>query len=200
MNRTTSKFWSALAAAMTPLSYSAAAEPCFDLRDPDARIAACTQGVNSGKLTGAQQAIGYSNRGAAWHQNGDNDRAIADFNEAIRLDLTFAQPFFNRGLTWRDKRDPDPALTDYNEAMRLGLKDSAIFNSRGIAWFNKGDIDRAIGDFSEAVRLDPKNITSNRGATYHEKCDKDHAIADFSAAIRLDPKGRQGFQQPKYRL
>ena len=153
---------------MTPLSYSAAAEPCFDLRDPDARIAACTQGINSGKLTDAQQAIGYSNRGAAGHQNGDNDRAIADFNEAIRL----------------------------------GLKDSAIFNSRGIAWFDESDIDRAIGDFSEAVRLDPKNITalSNRRATYHEKCDNDHAIADFSAAIRLDPKGRQGFQQPMYRL
>ena len=98
MNRTQTRFWSALGAAMTLLSYSAAAEPCYDLRDPDARIAACTQGINSGKLTAPQQAIGYSNRGVAYRQKGDGDRAIADFNEAIRLDPTFAAPFYNRGL------------------------------------------------------------------------------------------------------
>ena len=166
MSRTQTKFWAALAAAMTLAGYSAAAEPCYDLQNPDARIAACTQGINSGKLTGPQQAIGYSNRGVAYRQKGDGDRAIADFNEAIRLDPSFAASFYNRGLAYRDKREPDRAIADYNEAIRLGLKDGDIFNSRGIAWFDKGDTDRAIADFNEAIRLDPKDATafSNRGA------------------------------------
>ena len=46
------------------------AEPCFDLQNPDARIAACMKALNTEKLTDDQKAIGYSNMGVAWHQKG----------------------------------------------------------------------------------------------------------------------------------
>ena len=77
------RFWSALFAAMLFLSYSAVAD-CDTPRDPKAAIIDCTQSINSGKWKGRYLAAFYTNRAAAYHEQGDNDRAIADYNEAIR--------------------------------------------------------------------------------------------------------------------
>ena len=55
-------------------------------------------------------------------RKGDNDRAIADFNEAIRLDPKSSLTFRNRGDAYTDKGDHDRALADYSEAIRLDPK------------------------------------------------------------------------------
>jgi Tfp pilus assembly protein PilF len=49
---------------------------------------------------------------------GDNDRAIADYNEAIRRDPNSALAFDNRGTAYLKKGDNDRAIADYNEAIR----------------------------------------------------------------------------------
>jgi hypothetical protein len=40
----------------------------------------------------------FYNRGIAWSGKGDNDRATADYIEAIRLDQNCAVAFHNRGI------------------------------------------------------------------------------------------------------
>ena len=42
-------------------------------------------------------AHGYYGRGLAYSNKGDNDRAISDYNEAIRLSPKYALAFCNRG-------------------------------------------------------------------------------------------------------
>jgi tetratricopeptide (TPR) repeat protein len=86
MSPTDWRFGSALFAAMIFLNYSAAADPCDSPQDPAAAIIDCTQSINSGKWKGHYLAAFYSNRAAAYHAQRDNERAIADLNEAIRLD------------------------------------------------------------------------------------------------------------------
>ena len=121
---------------------------------------------------------------------GDYDRAIADFNEAIRLDPKSSLAFINRGDTYTNKGDHDRAIADYNEAIRLDANNALALSARGVAYANKGDNDRAIADFNRAIRLDPKSAHAfrNRGVVYATKGDNDRAIADFNRAIRLDPK------------
>ena len=53
---------------------------------------------------------------------GDYDRAIADYDEAIRLDPRYAVAYYNRGVAYCDKGDYDRAIADYNEAIRLDPK------------------------------------------------------------------------------
>ena len=58
--------WSALFAALMLLSCSAAADDCDTLQDPESVIAACTQSINSGKWSGRNLAINYTNRGSGY--------------------------------------------------------------------------------------------------------------------------------------
>jgi tetratricopeptide (TPR) repeat protein len=61
----------------------------------------------------------YNNRGIAYNNQGDYDRAIADYTEAIRLDPKYAGAFSNRGTAYRNKGDNGRAIADYTEALRL---------------------------------------------------------------------------------
>jgi uncharacterized caspase-like protein len=51
--------------------------------------------------------------------HGDIDRAIADADEALRLDPRSDSAFYWRGNAWSDKADYGRAIADYDEALRL---------------------------------------------------------------------------------
>jgi tetratricopeptide (TPR) repeat protein len=120
----------------------------------DAGIAICTREITSGKYTGPNLARRYYNRGVSYSAKEDNDRAIADYSEAIRLDPTLYPPRINRGLIHFDNNDHGRAITDFSEAIRLNPKQALAFFNRGYVYAIQGDADRAIPDLSEAIRLD----------------------------------------------
>jgi len=126
---------------------------------------------------------------------GDYERAIADLNEAIRLDPKSAVAYNNRGSAYAFQGDIDRAIADFSEAIRLDPKFAAAYNNRGFAYLNQGRTDRAIADFDEAIRLDSKfaDAYSNRGKLYQMQGNNDRAIADLSEAIRLDPKSADAY-------
>jgi tetratricopeptide (TPR) repeat protein len=185
----------AAAAALLPFMAFAGPNPRNDFETcatatGDVVIAACNRAIASRKFRGRDLATLYNNRGSAWYDKGDYDRAIADYAEAIRLNPKYALAFNNRGNAWAAKGDYDRAIADYTEAIRLDPKGALAYNNRGNAWHDKGDHDRAIADLTEAIRLNPKHalIYDNRGNAWHDKGDHDRAIADYTEAIRLDPK------------
>ena len=51
------------------------------------------------------------------------DRALADFDQAIKLDPRNPLPFYNRGLAYRDKGDTQHAIEDYDTALKLDPDD-----------------------------------------------------------------------------
>ena len=136
----------------------------------DQRISGCTSIIQSGRETRRNLAIAYYSRGLAHYDKGDDGRAIAEYNEAIRLTPKYAQAYFNRGNAYRGtaydhKGDADRAIANYSEAIRLDSNYPYAYNNRGNAYYHKGDDDRAIADYSEAIRLDPKYAQAyfNRG-------------------------------------
>jgi tetratricopeptide (TPR) repeat protein len=58
--------------------------------DWDQQIESCTTLIQSGGETTENRASAYNNRGNVYHGKGDNDRALADYSEAIRLDPKLA--------------------------------------------------------------------------------------------------------------
>jgi tetratricopeptide (TPR) repeat protein len=50
---------------------------------------------------------------------GNPDRAIADYDEAIRLAPALALAYNNRGVAWRDKGDVAHARADFQTALTM---------------------------------------------------------------------------------
>src|ERR1700710_1323714 len=68
----------------------------------DVAIAACTRAINA---RAGNQSTMYNNRGVAYRSKEDNDHAIADYSEAIRIDPKSAIAYRNRGVTYSKKSD-----------------------------------------------------------------------------------------------
>ena len=52
----------------------------------------------------------------------DQDKSIAAFSKAIRLNPKDAAAYLDRANAWCDQKEYDKALADYNEAIRLNSK------------------------------------------------------------------------------
>lgn len=132
----------------------------------------------------------FLNRGMAFRQQGNYDRALAAFTKALQLDPRLAPAYIKRGNTYLDKNDLDHAIADYSAALRIDPKNAAAFMNRGLAHTKKGAYDAVIADCTEAVRLDPKLAAaySIRAAALWERGDRHRAIADYNLALRNDPK------------
>jgi len=157
--------------------------------EPDLSIGGCTAIIQLEQETTNDLATAFYNRGNAYSTKGDNDRAIRDYDEAIRLNPKFSDAFYNRGNVVLDKGDNDRAIRDYDEAIRLNPKFSDAFYNRGRAYDTKGDYDRAIPEYDEAVRVNPEFAEAfiNRGNMYREKGDFDRAVQDYDQAIQVNP-------------
>jgi lipoprotein NlpI len=153
-------------------------------------IAACTRAIGSGRSRGASLAGAYNNRGTAYYGKGDYDRAVADYDEAIRLDPKYPFAYNNLGNAYRANGDYDRAVANYNEAIRLDAKSVATYVNRGSAYYGKGDKGRAIADYNEAIRLAPRSAYAyrERGLAHLYSDSLANALADVSQASKLDPK------------
>jgi tetratricopeptide (TPR) repeat protein len=157
------------------------------------RLAAKAEEERKAKAGGKNPELVFYNRGNEYADKGDLDRAIAEYNEALRINPNFNMALANRGLAYSEKGDIERALADYNEAIRL-VPENAVsvpaFINRGHIYAKKGDIERALADYNEAVRLDPNDSRTfaNRGGAYLNNGDYDRAIKDFNEAIRIEPK------------
>lgn len=181
---------------MAPFALPAMAASPRDLKEcydpPDSNyvrtIAICTRA-----LVGADDknaAFYLNSRGIAYSNKEQYDRAIADFDEAIRRNPQYGNPYVSRGLAWKRKQEFDRALADFGEAIRVDPNLVVAFVDRGNLLSNQGEFDRAIADFTEAIRLNPKFADgyNGRGIAWTEKGEFDSAIADFSEAFRLSPQ------------
>ena len=73
-----------------------------------------------------------------WFAEGEDDKAIAAFGEAIRFDPKFIQAYFFRGLVRAEKKkEYDKAIADYDQAIGLDPKLAMAYNGRGNAWADK---------------------------------------------------------------
>ncbi|MBS0530246.1 MAG: tetratricopeptide repeat protein, partial [Proteobacteria bacterium] len=122
---------------------------------PDDKVTACTAVIDARTETGNRLAAAYCNRGYGLTEKRELDRALADLDEAIKIDPAYACAYTNRGRVFAFKKDLDRAIKDYDEALRIDPAFALAYNNRGDAWVGKGDARRAMADFDTAIKIDP---------------------------------------------
>jgi tetratricopeptide (TPR) repeat protein len=138
----------------------------------------------------SKKADGYYDRGIAYAQVGEFDKAIAEFTEAIRRDPNYLFAYNNRANCYAAKGDHDMAVAEFTQIIRLDHKYADGYYNRANSYASRGEHDKAIADYTEAIRLDSKMADAYlcRGSVYASNGEHDKAIADCTEAIRLNPK------------
>ena len=120
---------------------------------------------------------------------GDNQGAIADQNQAIKLNSDDAVAYYNNGVAKYKLGDNQGAITDFNQAIQINPDYANAYYDRGSAKSNLGDKQGAIKDYNQAIKLNPDDADfyNNRGWAKYNLGDNQGAIADYNQAIKLKP-------------
>jgi len=139
---------------------------------------------------GLSKAEEHYEAGLKLESEGELREAIAEYDEAIRLEPYLAPAYNNRGNAYARLGQLERALPDYSEAIRLDPYYGLAYSNRGIAYVNLGKFELAIQDLDEAIRLEPNlaKIYNNRGTAYTRLGQLERAVQDYDEAIRLDPQ------------
>ncbi len=162
---------------------------CAKEKNPDLQIRSCTQVIASAEASQVSRANAHLYRGQGYANKQQIDRAIADLNEAIRLNSLSDRAYSVRGRLWAAKGNTDLALADLRTALFLNPKDYFAYAVRGDIYRTRSDLDRAVADYDRAIQLNPggPDPYAGRGLVYIGKMDYERAITDFDRAIQLAP-------------
>ena len=133
-------------------------------------------------------AENYVRRGVAKVESGLYSAAIADYDEAIRLNPdNLYQVYYERGYARMMRREHALALGDFNRAIELKPDYADAYNARGMARNVLMQPAEAIKDLDEAIRLDPNHARAytTRGVAKTSLKRFQEAKADLEKALEL---------------
>lgn len=120
----------------------------------DVAIAACSSAIASKKFKKRVLSLLYTNRGVEYALKKDFERAIADHDQAIKVDAKNPVAYNNRGNAYDGKREFDRAIADYDEAIKLNPKYAGALYNRGLAKQKKGDMTGGQADIAAAKQME----------------------------------------------
>jgi predicted Zn-dependent protease len=149
---------------LTPHEWQALKRVCVltdgqacEIESGDTAIAACTRAIASAANKSDELPTLHYNRGYEYADKDDLERALADFDESIRLDPKSAATFIRRGDLHAARGDNARAISDYSEAIKLDPKAADAYKNRGRARLYEGAVADALTDIKQAKQIDPKN-------------------------------------------
>ncbi|MDH3976476.1 MAG: tetratricopeptide repeat protein [Deltaproteobacteria bacterium] len=131
----------------------------------------------------------YINRGTAYSDLGEYEKAIKDFSAAIRLYPEIYEAYNNRGTVYSDRGAYEKAIRDFSIAINLNPEAEDCYSNRGNAYLYSGNYERAIRDYDKAVELkkDSHRAYYNRGVAYHNLGNTAEAMKNYNKSISLNP-------------
>jgi lipoprotein NlpI len=156
---------------------------CSEGTTIDQKIQGCSAVIAARRATSAALAEVYFTRGQMYRRIGQNDSALSDYNQSLRLKPT-SDVYNARCYLFAITDRLQDALKDCNQALRLNPKNPYAFDSRGFANLKLGNLDAALADYNAALAIEPDRPYSRagRGFARQRKGDRAGAEADFTAA------------------
>ncbi|MEX0987195.1 MAG: tetratricopeptide repeat protein [Bacteroidales bacterium] len=120
---------------------------------------------------------------------GEEDKALMNFNRAINLKDDYAIAYHDRAGIKRTMGDFNGALYDYKAAVNYWEDFPVAYNNMGSVKMVLGDYEGAITDYNRAIQLDAGLYLAynNRGYASYQLGMLDTAMVDFTKAVELYP-------------
>jgi tetratricopeptide (TPR) repeat protein len=140
--------------------------------------------------------IAYNNLGNAYQFKGLFDKAIEQYQIALRLKPDYAIGYNNLGNAYQFKGLFDKAIEQYQAALRLKPDYAEAYNNLGVIYQSRGLFDKAIEQYQKALSRKPDNAQAhyNLGLAYHSKGLFDLAIEQYQTTLRLKPDFAEAYK------
>ncbi len=157
--------------------------------NPDLTLRHCTSAIESRKADNETLAVWHVQRGIAWGEKGDYDRAIVDHSTALKLDTRVRLANYYRGTAYSSQGENARAIADFDAAATLRPDDPVVYHARGLELAIKGDYLRAVADFDKALQLDAQagGVRFARGRSLFYLGDFARAVPELEAAFTIQP-------------
>ncbi|MBN9088673.1 MAG: tetratricopeptide repeat protein [Reyranella sp.] len=172
-----------LAAPVWGQTYEQQFDLCAKGSTPEQKIQACSAVIAANREPADAMARIYFTRGLMHRRLGQNDAALKDYNQSLRL-APSSDVYNSRCYLFAITNRLQDALKDCNEALRLNPRNQYAYDSRGFAYLKLGMLDAAVADYDAALAIEPGRPYSmaGRGFARRRKGDVAGGEADLAAA------------------
>lgn len=134
-----------------------------------------------------RQALRHADRGQAWAERGDWERALAEFEAAAALTPDVPEMWLWVGVLRQRLGDTVGAEEAFQRAQVQGLEEREFRFQRGILLLQIGDLDAALADAESAIELAPDWGYGYylRGSVRAMRGEVEDALSDYQQAADL---------------
>jgi serine/threonine protein kinase/Tfp pilus assembly protein PilF len=144
-----------------------------------------------------RMAVRYAvhvNRGVLWYRHAKLAQAVADLDEAIRLQPSWLQGHVILAQAYQKQQKWEEAARELDTAVRLAPQQPAVYRTRAHFHRDQNELAAALSDFHRAISLEQPSNTALL-ADDHIECGRIHnqqgrpldALQAFDAALRVRP-------------
>ena len=121
---------------------------------------------------------------------GNHQFAINDFNDAIKIDPSYAEAFYRRGISQLKSRRYLESIEDFKTSQDLDTKNenAGIYNGLACCYHALRDFDKALSFFHTAIDKDQTNLEflMSRSQCYYDLKLFTDCIKDLNTALQID--------------
>jgi tetratricopeptide (TPR) repeat protein len=132
--------------------------------------------------------------GIAWFALEQPDSAVAQFQDAVRLDKNYSKAYVNMGIVYDAKGDYRKARAAYEGALQVNPDDVLAYCHLGYNYYARQMPEKAIEYYNKALAIDPNSAQAhyNLGLAFANAKIFKEALVEWNKVIELDPDGELG--------
>jgi tetratricopeptide (TPR) repeat protein len=121
------------------------------------------------------------------------DKALQEYQEAVRLKPDFVEGYFNIGLVYKERKQYAELIPLYFKILSISVYDAnhfaGLYNDIGISYAELGELDRSIDAFANAVKHTPNNVEFRNNLAFAlSKAGKlDAALQEYEKTLLFEP-------------
>ena len=133
--------------------------------------------------------LAHYNLGRAFQSQGEIDKAIYQYRQAVKVKPDYAEAYNNLGAALESQKKFDEAVNCYRQTLKFKPGSADVYYNIGNAFQNQGKFAEAVKNYQQALRLKPgyAKAHNNLGRALQSLGKFDEAINHYRQALRTEP-------------